>query len=77
MTDDKKECEIEDLFEKTVLKTEIDGRTFLKEVEKGDTKHYCKDVFSKYVYENYRTINFDKFKLLLDNINNIILNHKI
>lgn len=69
----KKVCEIEDLFFEETLQTPIDGRTFRKKVKKGDKYHYSKDVFSKYVYRNYRDINFNNFNKLL-NILQIVIN---
>lgn len=66
------ECEIEDLFDDNILNTVIDGRTFKRNVEKGDKKHYCKNDFAKYVMGNYPSIDFSNFKSLLDNINIIV-----
>lgn len=71
-----KECEIEDLLDDSTLKTIIDGRTFQAKVDKGDSLHYSKDVLSKYVYDNYKKLNFDGFIGLLDNLNKIISTHK-
>ena len=34
--------------------------------------YYGKDHFSKYIVSNYENINFSEFRLLLDNINEII-----
>lgn len=68
----KKVCEIEDLFFEETLQTPIDGRTFQKKVKKGDKYHYSKDVFSKYVYRNYRDINFNNFNKLLNILQTVI-----
>lgn len=67
-----KECEIEDLFSESVLKQVIDGRTFERNVEKGDKNHYGKEVFSKYVYSNFEKINFSSFRPVLDALNTIV-----
>lgn len=69
----KDECEIEDLFDITVQKQIIDGREFDRKVEKGDKYHYGKDVFSKYIYSNYESIDFNRFRPLLDSLKQIVL----
>lgn len=61
----KAECEMEDLFSEQVLKTEINGRSFDRHVQKGDPQHYGKEDFSKYVYEHYQEIDFRNFFPLL------------
>ena len=70
LVDDKKECEIEDLFDEDTLNTVINGRTFSRHDE-NSKKYYNKNIFSKYIYDNYSIINFDAFKPLLDNINKL------
>ena len=66
------ESEIEDLFMQETLDVEIDGRKFNRKVEKGDSAHYGKDIFSKYIFENYKKIDFKNFIPLLDKINSIV-----
>ncbi len=68
----KPECEIEDLFSQEVLDTEIDGKKFDRKVEKGDSKHYGKVVFARFVYDNYEKIDFPQFLPMLDNINRVV-----
>lgn len=72
LVENLEECEIEDLFDNVVLHTLINERTFDRKVEKGDEKHYGKNDFAKYVVENYQSIDFTKFKSILDNINIIV-----
>ena len=61
---DKREAEIEDLFDDVTLAIKIDGRSFGRN-KSGNNSYYNKNVFSKYVYEHYEQINFDGFKPLL------------
>ncbi|AQY51614.1 DNA polymerase [Listeria weihenstephanensis] len=64
------ENEMEDLFDAKTLKHIIKGKTFSKN---GDNKdHYGKEIFSKYILDNYTKINFENFRLILDNMNEII-----
>ncbi len=72
----KEECEIEDLFSEEVLQTEINGRHFDRKVKKGDSKHYGKEDFSKYVYENYRNIDFSQFIPLLTALQSSITDYR-
>lgn len=69
----KKEGEIESLFTKDTLSTELGGKQF-NPIEKtfDKSKHYGKDIFSKYILSHYETINFDGFRPMLDRINSII-----
>ncbi|WML54326.1 retron Ec67 family RNA-directed DNA polymerase/endonuclease [Neobacillus sp. PS3-12] len=72
LIDGKSECDIEDLFEDITLSYEISGRKFTKEDKYDTSKYYGKDMFSKYILNNYADINFNEFRSVLDNINNII-----
>ena len=69
----EKEGEIESLFTKDTLSTELGGKRF-NPIEKtfDKSKHYGKDIFSKYVLSHYENINFDGFRPMLDRINSII-----
>lgn len=72
LVNEKDESEIEDLFDAETLNTVLNGKTFCRaENEFNKDLHYSKEIFSKYVYKNYQNINFENFKSLLDNINNI------
>jgi len=68
----KSECEIEDLFDDFILSHKIDGREFTKNHNYDNSKYYGKEIFSNYILNNYFNINFNEFKPILDNINNII-----
>ncbi|HFL0565494.1 TPA: retron Ec67 family RNA-directed DNA polymerase/endonuclease, partial [Listeria monocytogenes] len=73
LVNELKECEIEDLFEEAVLKTELNGKTFEKsEKAFNDTRNYGKRALSKYVWNNYDNINFENFRPLLDAIDQIV-----
>lgn len=68
----KKECEIEDLFDKKVLEKMMEGKTFQRN-EKifNKEKHYGKEFFSNHIVKNYESVDFSKFKKILDNIDSI------
>ncbi len=75
LVNNKAECEIEHLFDKNTLSHKINGRSFsLKDADKN--KYYNKDIFSKYVYANYKTIDFSNFKPLLNNLNKIVKEYR-
>lgn len=67
----KDECELEDLFTPATLATEINGRKFSRKDENPE-KYYNKDIFSKYIFDNYQKIDFSGFKPLLDVLNTLI-----
>lgn len=71
LVNDKKECEIEDLFDVATLNIQINGRTFDRNVKKGDHNHFGKNDFANYM-QNYETIDFSKFLPLLQNISKIV-----
>ena len=64
----KSECELEDLFTDETLNIEINGRKFSRHDENPE-KYYNKDIFSKYVFQNYAKIDFTGFKPLLNILN--------
>lgn len=72
----KTECDIEDLFDSTTLSHKIDGRKFTTDNNNKSPKYYGKEIFSKYILNNYSDINFGEFRLVLDNINKIMNNYK-
>lgn len=72
LLDGKPECDIEDLFDKYTLSQIIGGREFCKKDKYDHSKYYGKEIFSKYILGNYTEINFNQFKSVLNNINNII-----
>lgn len=69
---DKEECEIEDLFSTQTLNHVIGGKTFSRQKDYDINKHFGKEIFSKYIASNYKTIDFSNFKKLLDLIVQII-----
>ena len=76
LVDGKRESEIEDLFEESVLNTLINGREFDRTGKKDKDKYYNKTIFAEYVRKNYQSINFDGFRPLLDNIQAIIAEYR-
>ena len=61
LVDNKKECEIEDLFfEDTYKKFSF------------DKNNPNKDKFSKNILKNYKNIDFSKFKPFLNNLESIL-----
>lgn len=72
----KSECEIEDLFDEHTLNHKIDGKTFNRDLNKlNGTEYYSKEIFSKYISKNYKTINFDNFEPFLNNLNEILTSY--
>ncbi|MDU1053820.1 retron Ec67 family RNA-directed DNA polymerase/endonuclease [Clostridium baratii] len=76
----KSECEIEDLFDEHTLNHKISGKTFNRTLKKLEgTNYYSKEIFSNYISQNYKTINFDNFEPFLNNLNEIVsqsISHK-
>lgn len=72
-TESSKNFEIEDLFEQSLLNEIINGRQFSKNPRSSDDMG--KDEFSKYVYNNYKSISFKNFVDLLDLIEKIVIEH--
>lgn len=65
------ENELEDLFEQVTLDHMEGEKKFSKD---GDNEtNYGKEIYSKYVLKNYKNINFDNFRPLLNNLNNILI----
>lgn len=73
LVEEKKVCEIEDLFDKETLNIIINGRKFKRDVTKSDNSHYGKNDFAEHIANNYQSIDFSNFKSILDNINQIIM----
>ncbi|MCJ8320670.1 MAG: retron Ec67 family RNA-directed DNA polymerase/endonuclease [Colwellia sp.] len=73
----RKDSDIEDLFEDEVINTKLDKKSFYRQNKGLDTsKHYGKAHFSEYVVKVKKDrINFDKFKGLLNTIEDIIASH--
>ncbi len=69
LVDGKDECEIEDLHDTTTLSHVIEGRRFSPK-PKGEG-YYGKVDFANYVQTNYKTIDFSKFRPLLDKLTEI------
>lgn len=72
LVEEKIECEIEDLFSKDLLNLKLGGKSFCRNDKINRDTQYGKDVFSKYVFSNYHSIDFDKFIPLLDALDDII-----
>lgn len=67
------ECEIEDLFSKSILEQQIDGKTFSRNSDYDRALCFGKDEFSKIVLSNYQTIDFSNFVPILNNIREIVI----
>lgn len=73
LIDNAKECEIEDLFDSKTLNTVLDGKTFERDKTKYiDAANYGKKALASYVWKNYKDINFENFRPLLDSIDLIV-----
>ena len=69
----EKEGEIENLFDESTWQVKLGGKSFNPNEKTFDkSKHYGKDIFSKYILSHYENINFDGFRPMLDRINSII-----
>ena len=67
--------EIEDLFQTNVLDITIDGKKFCRKKDFDETKHFSKQIFSEYISKNYKQINFDSFKPMLDALTEVVKNY--
>ena len=76
LIDNKEESEIEDLFSEELLETTLNGRKFSREKNYNTNTHYGKEKFSKYVSQNYKSINFNKFKPILEVLSSIVDNYE-
>lgn len=74
---DLNECEIEDLFDDATLNVVIKGKTFEREKSKFDSSiHFSKAKFTEYISQNYKSINFNEFRYILNNLNLILKGYK-
>jgi|BioPla2DNA2_1021312.scaffolds.fasta_scaffold17427_4 RNA-directed DNA polymerase len=69
-------CEIEDLLPKKVLEHKIEGKSFCIKDKFDNEKYYGKEILSKYVLTNYKSIDFSGFKPLLDILSIIVSSYK-
>lgn len=76
LVDNKTECEIEDLFDDNILNLKLNGKSFSREKDYDTNTHYSKDIFSKHIYKNYKSINFNEFKPFLEALQKIIESFK-
>lgn len=65
-------CCIEDFFDNSVLSRKIGEKYFSKDNHLDETKCYGKTYFSRLVKADKNDIDFSKFKVVLDNISNIV-----
>jgi len=72
----KNQTDIEMLFDEDVQEIEIDGRKLDKSGKKDKEKYFNKDVFSHYIMKNYKKINFQNFKPMLDDICKVMSQYK-
>ncbi|MFQ9332522.1 MAG: hypothetical protein ACLR2Q_01435, partial [Finegoldia magna] len=66
------ENEIEDLFDKKTLEHKIGGKSFSKKSISEKNNFYGKEIFSKYVLDNFENIDFENFRPMLNNLSRII-----
>ncbi|EPA8120693.1 TPA: retron Ec67 family RNA-directed DNA polymerase/endonuclease [Enterococcus faecium] len=76
LVDNKKECEIEDLFLPETLEHKINNKTFCRNKSFKSDEHYGKEIFSNYIMKNYKIINFENFQPMLNNLSAIISSYK-
>lgn len=68
----KEECEMEDLFPKSVQSHVIEGKHFSRAASFDTDKYYGKARFAAYVERNYQTIDFSGFEPVLRNIEKVM-----
>ena len=66
------ECEIEDLYQNSVLNVKIGGKSFDRSKEIDCEKKFGKIVFSQYIKEHYNEIDFKNFFDILDSISELL-----
>lgn len=69
-------CAIEDLFDERTRGQIIDGKKLSLKDDYDPKTEYGKDTFSKYVLNNYKTIDFSQFTIMLDKINEVVADEK-
>lgn len=73
LVDGLHECEIEDLFDQETLKGTINGKNFERNEKIFNSSiHFSKAKFAEHISQNYKKINFNNFKNMLNNLNTII-----
>lgn len=73
----KKDTALEDYFEPSVLNEIVNGKTFNRNNKFDNQKHYGKSIFAKSVVQKKQgSINFDKFKTILDLVETVIADYK-
>ena len=78
LIDDKKETSIEDLFDRKVLRTKLDGKTFNPKPKIDKKTEYSKIVFAnKVIAANQESINFNGFKPVLNSFSGVIADYEI
>ena len=77
LVDGKAVCEIEDLFDEHTRNVIIDGKKLSLKDQWDPKTEFGKDIFSKYVLSNYKTIDFNRFTTMLDKINTVVVGKKI
>lgn len=76
LIDGKTVCEIEDLLDESTRSVVIDGKKLSLKDKWNPQTEYGKDIFSKYILKNYKTVDFSGFTPILDNINILVIGEK-
>ena len=72
----QKDTEIENLFAQDILNTHIDGKRLSLKDKINPEEEYGKEIFSKYIFENYNKIDFSNFRPMLDKLVELIDEYK-
>lgn len=72
LVDGKSECEAEDLFSAEVRDTVIRGKKLSLKSDYNIEIHYGKEIFSQHIRENYKKIDFERFRPMLDSLVSLI-----
>ncbi len=75
LVDNKDECEIENLFLEETIKHKIDGKELCLKDQYDIKKYYGKEIFSKYIFSNYESIEFSRFRPLLNAIDSVLISY--
>ncbi|MGJ4852132.1 retron Ec67 family RNA-directed DNA polymerase/endonuclease [Bacillota bacterium Meth-B3] len=72
LVDDMPECEIEFLFDQATREYQLEGKVLCLKDEYDINRCYGKEIFSRYVSQNYAQIDFGRFRELLNVLSDIV-----
>ncbi len=75
LVDGKLFCEIEELFDNKTRNVTLDGKKLSLNSDWDQKTEFGKDIFSKYIFDNYKSIDFSRFTVMLDGLNDIVVEY--